>query len=65
MSICTFLYTYFIFTATPATYGSSQALDRIRAAATGLHHSHNSARSELHLQPTLQLLAMLDPLPTE
>ena len=43
------------------TCGSSQARGRIRAAAAGLHHSHCSAESELHLPPTLQLAAMLDP----
>ena len=32
------------------------------AAATGLHHSHNNARSEPGLQPTPQLAATLDPL---
>ena len=31
----------------------SLAMGRIRAAAAGLHHSHNNARSEPHLQPTL------------
>ena len=29
--------------------------------AVGLRHSHSNARSELHLQPTLQLTAMPDP----
>ena len=33
----------------------------IGTAAAGLHHSHSNARSELHLQPTLQLVAMSDP----
>ena len=28
-------------------------------------HSHNHAGSELHLQPTPQLTAMLDPRPTD
>ena len=32
-------------------------------AAASLHHSHRDARSELNLQPTLQLMAMLDPNP--
>ena len=31
------------------------------AAAAGLHYSHSHARSELHLQPTLQLVATSDP----
>ena len=32
-------------------YGGSQARGPIRDVATGLHHSHSSARSELHLNP--------------
>jgi len=35
--------------ATPAAYGNSQARGGSEAAAAGLHHSHSSARSELHL----------------
>ena len=37
----------------------------IRAIAAGLSHSHSNVGSELHLQPTLQLAAVLDPQPTE
>ena len=44
-----------------AAYGHSQARGQIRAAAAGLHHSHSSAGSTLHLQPTLQHMAMPDP----
>ena len=33
----------------------------IRAAAAGLHHSHSNLGSQLHLQPTLQLMAMSAP----
>ena len=33
----------------------------IGAVATGLHHSHSNVGSELHLQPTPQLAAKLDP----
>ena len=36
----------------------------IGAAAAHECHSHSKARSELHLGPTLQLVAMLEPLPT-
>ena len=32
-----------------------------RAAAAGLHHSHSNAGSKLHLRPTPQLMATLDP----
>ena len=38
--------------ATPIAYGGSQAMGPIRAAATGLHHSHSSDRSEPHPRPT-------------
>ena len=41
--------------------GNSQARDQIRAAAMELHHSPSNARSEVHLQPTPQFVAMLDP----
>ena len=42
--------------AAPAAYVSSQARGPIRTAAAVLHHSHSHARSELHLQPTPQLM---------
>ena len=48
-----------------AAYGSSWARGQIEAAVAGLLHSHNSVESELHLQPMLQLVAMLDPQPTD
>ena len=54
-----------IFRAAPETYGSSQARDRIRAAATVLGHSHNNVGSELCLRPTPQLMVTPDPSPTE
>ena len=47
--------------ATPVAYGYSQARGRIRAVATSLCLSHSNMGSELRLQPTLQLTAMLDP----
>ena len=41
---------FFLFLrAAPSAYGGSQARGQIRAAAAGLHHSHNNTRSELHL----------------
>ena len=46
-------------------HGSSQARGRIGAVATGLRNSHSKAGSELHLGPTPQLRATLDPLPTK
>ena len=51
--------------ATPMAYGGSQARGPIRAAAASLYHSHCNVGSKLHLQPTPQLTATLDPQPTE
>ena len=42
-------YFFFLFRATPAAYGSSQAGGQIGAAATGLCHSHSNMGSEPHL----------------
>ena len=50
---------FFFFLAAPVAYGSFQARGQIGAAAAGLGHSH--AGSEPNLQPTLQLVATLDP----
>ena len=52
--------TFWIFLggATPPAYGGSLGRGQIGAAAAGLCHSN--ARSEPHLQPTLQLTAVLD-----
>ena len=51
---------FFLFRASPVANGTSQARVWIGAAAAGLHHSHSNVGSELHLQPTLQLTAMLE-----
>ena len=51
--------------AAPAAYGSSQARGQIGAIAVGLHHSQSNKGSELHLQPTLQLVVMLNLQPTD
>ena len=56
---------FLLLMATAAAYGSFQARGRIGAEAAGLRHSHSNARSELHLQPMLQLAATLAPYPTE
>ena len=56
-----FLFCFFLSRATPAAYQSSWASGQIRAAAAGLHHSHSNYASKPHLQPTPQLVAMLDP----
>ena len=42
-------------------YEGSQARGQIRAAATGLQHSHSNVRSEPCLRATPQLTAMPDP----
>ena len=52
-----------LFRAIPETYGGSQARGWIGTVASGLHHSHSTAESEPHLQPTPQLTAMPDPNP--
>ena len=59
-----YYYYYLLFRATPAAYGNFQDKGRVRATATSLHHSHNKG-SEPCLQPTPQLMAMLDPRPIE
>ena len=46
-------------------HGSSQFRGRIEPAAASLPYSHSNVGSKLHLQPTPQLTAMLDPQPTE
>ena len=45
---CPSLLFIYLFRATPAAYGGSQARGRIRSTATGLHHSHGSAGSLTH-----------------
>ena len=42
-------------------YGGPQAKGLIRATAAGLCHSRSNMESELHLQPTPQLMATPDP----
>ena len=64
-----FLFYFFVFLPFPGqlpmAYGGSQARGLIRALATGLCQNHNNMGSEPHLRPTAQLMAMLDPYPTE
>ena len=43
-------------------HGSSKARDQIRATAASLHQSHSNVRSQPCLQPTPQLMAILNPL---
>ena len=49
VTLSLFYFSFFLFWASPAGYGSSQAGDQIGAAAAGLHHSHSNARSGPHL----------------
>ena len=58
---CDFFGFFFLFKATPESYGSSQPRGKIRAVTAGLHHSHSNTGSELYLQPMLQFVATLDP----
>ena len=48
-----------LFRAAPAACGGSQGRGPIGATAAGLCHSHSDAGSELCLQPTPQLTALL------
>ena len=64
--VLVFVFCLFAFSrAAPTAYGGSQARGQIGATAAGLHHSHNNAGSEPHLQPTSQLTATPDRQPTE
>ena len=47
-----YLFIYCLFRATPAAYGSSQARGWNGTVATGLHHSHSNAGSELSVSYT-------------
>ena len=60
-----FVFVGLLFRVTPMACRSSQAQGGIRTTAAGLHHSHSNARSKPSLRPTPQLMATLDPLPTE
>ena len=60
-----FLWSFCLLGATPVAYGGSQARGQIRTIGAGLHQSHSTSGSELHLQPTPQLMATLDPQLTE
>ena len=57
-----FFFSFFfcIFSAAAMACGSSQVRGQIAAAAAGLCHSHSNARSQLPLQPMLQLAATPD-----
>ena len=56
-----FFFFFCLFRAASVAYGGSQARGRIGTVAAGLHHSHSSAGSKPHLQPTPQLTATPEP----
>ena len=56
-----YLFSFFIFRASPMTYRGSQARGWIRTIAASLCHSHSNTRSKPHLQPTSQLTTTQDP----
>ena len=51
----------FLLRDTPRAHGSSWARGLIGATAASLYHGHSNLGSELHLRPTLQLVAMQAP----
>ena len=53
------LFLFFFFKAAPMAYGGSWAGVELMLQLQALLHSQNSTRSELHLRPTLQLMATL------
>ena len=56
-----FVFSFFLFIAAAAEYGSSQARGQIRAVAASLHYSHSNAGSKLRLRSTPHLTATPDP----
>ena len=53
--VVVFFFFFGHFRVTPMAYGSSQARNRIGAAAAGLRHSHSTTGSKTHLRATPQL----------
>ena len=50
-----------LFRATPSAYVGSQVRGPTGATDAGLHHRHSNIKSKLHLRPTPELMATLDP----
>ena len=61
LSFFKIIFIFLFFRAPPLAYGGSQARGGIGTVAASLCHSHSNAKSEPHLSPTPQLMAMLDP----
>ena len=55
----------FLFRATPAAYGSSQARGQIGASAASLHRRPGNRESKSHLRPTPHLTKTSAPRPSE
>ena len=64
-SLYFFVAFFFFFYGRTCSNGSSQARGQSRFAGVGLRHSHSHIGYELCLRPTPQLMATLDPYPTE
>ena len=60
-----FVCLFCLFRAVPVAHGGSQAKGSIGAVTASLCHSYSNGGSKPCLQPTLQLMATLDPQPTE
>ena len=56
-----FLFFFFLLRATSAAYGISWGWGQIGVAVSNLDHSQSNAQFQLHLQPTQQLVATMDP----
>ena len=54
-------FVFCLYRAKYVAYGGTQVRDLIRTVAACLHHSYSNTRSKPCLQPTPQLMAMLDP----
>ena len=61
MNVTVFFFFSLFFPDTAVAYGNSQARGRIGAAAEPYTSTMAAPDSELHLQPTPQLVIMLDP----
>ena len=56
-----FFFFFCFFRAAPTAFGGLQARGLVGAVATGLHHGHSNASSQLRLRSTPQLMATRDP----
>ena len=61
-SVFCFVLLFYLFRATPMTYGNTWGRGRIGAVAASLQHSHSNVGCKLHLRPIAQFRATLNPL---